>query len=244
LFLKLHEALEREKRFAADAAHELRTPLAALKTQAQVALFAKEDSERKDTIRNIISGVNRSAHVVQQLLTMSRLVPGASGMGDVSDVNLSNLAAEIIGEHVPAADKKNIELEMSSEPENIHLKCNAASLSILLRNLIDNAIRYSNEDGKVRVEVLKEAKKTILRVTDNGPGIPAELRARVFERFFRVLGHKTTGSGLGLAIVQQIAELHRWALNRWLGVRIVACCSNRDLYILIYPIDVANTIPN
>lgn len=208
LFLKLHEALEREKRFAADAAHELRTPLAALKTQAQVALFAKDDEDRKETIRNIISGVNRSAHVVQQLLTLSRLIPGAPGMGDVGEVNLSALAAEVIGEHVPLADKKNIEIEMKSDPESVKLNANAAALGILLRNLIDNAIRYTPEKGTVTVELSEKRNKAILRVIDNGPGIPAELRARVFERFFRVLGNKTTGSGLGLAIVQQIAELH------------------------------------
>ncbi len=208
LFLRLQEALEREKRFAGDAAHELRTPLAALRAQVQLALKAPDEAERQDTLRNVIACVDRSTHVVQQLLTLSRLVPEATTMDDTHPTDLNKMAAETIAQLVPEALKKNIEIDLETEESNATIRGNPTAISILLRNLIDNAIRYTPEQGEVHVMVETTKKHVILHVIDNGPGIPPELRARVFERFFRVLGNKTTGSGLGLAIVQQIARLH------------------------------------
>jgi two-component system, OmpR family, sensor histidine kinase QseC len=209
LFLRLQQAFDREKRFAADAAHELRTPLAALKTQAQVALMAEDDLERKEALTKVVSGVDRGTHIIQQLLTMSRLIPEATHLDDSTEVNLSKLAAEIVAQLVPSAVTKNIDIELETDSQVITVFGNVTALSILIRNLVDNAIRYTPKDGRVLVAVEEHGTFNILRVTDNGPGIPAELRARVFERFFRVLGNKTPGSGLGLAIVQQIASLHR-----------------------------------
>lgn len=210
LFLRLRQALEREKRFAADAAHELRTPLAALKTQAQVALKVTDVEQQREIIQKIISSVDRSAHVVQQLLTLSRIVPEeAQTLQDITQVNLHKLAVEEISMQVPAAMEKNIELELDCPDENTVIEGNTTALSIMLRNLVDNAIRYSTRDGFVKVKLMNLANEVIMTVTDNGPGIPAELRSRVFERFYRVLGTKQSGSGLGLAIVQQIAVLHQ-----------------------------------
>lgn len=208
LFLRLQQALEREKRFAADAAHELRTPLAALKTQAQVALKSTNELERNTLLQNVITGVDRCTHVVQQLLTLSRLVPEAAILTDVTPVDLSKLASEIMAQLVPYALDKQIDIELIADNDKILAMGNVTALSILIRNLVDNAIRYTPENGKIVVKVTQEANHPKLVVTDNGPGIPAELRARVFERFFRVLGNKSPGSGLGLAIVQQIAHLH------------------------------------
>jgi two-component system sensor histidine kinase QseC len=209
LFLRLRQALEREKRFAADAAHELRTPLAALKTQAQLALKVTDQQQQQEIIQKLISSVDRSAHVVQQLLTLSRIVPEeAQTLQDITLVNLHKLAVEEISMQVPAAMEKNIELELDCPDESTSIEGNTTALSIMLRNLVDNAIRYSTANGFVKVKLENLANEVIMTVTDNGPGIPAELRSRVFERFYRVLGTKQSGSGLGLAIVQQIALLH------------------------------------
>lgn len=208
LFYRLKEGFEREKRFAADAAHELRTPLAALKAQAQVALNSDDIVEKNKALQKLIASVNRSTHIVQQLLTMSRLVPEATSLHDTNDVNMEKLTREVLAMLAPSAVEKQIELEFESDKKIPHIHGNPTALSILIRNLVDNAIRYSGENGRVYVRLLKQESGIVLEVEDNGPGIPPELQARVFERFFRVLGNKSPGSGLGLAIVQQICELH------------------------------------
>lgn len=208
LFFRLKEGFEREKRFAADAAHELRTPLAALKTQAQVALHSNDIEEKNQALQKLIASVNRSTHIVQQLLTMSRLVPEAAHVDEKDEVNLSRLTREILAMLAPAAVEKQIDLEFESNTENLTVYGNSTALGILIRNLVDNSIRYCNEHGRIIVRLSKLKNEVMFEVSDNGPGIPVELQSRVFERFFRVLGNKSPGSGLGLAIVQQIAELH------------------------------------
>ena len=209
LFLRLHQGLEREKAFSANAAHELRTPLAAIKTQAQVARKTNDETQRKTALRNLIASVDRCTHVVQQLLILSRLVPEAT-LQDVSKVDLSNLTAEVIAGLAPAAINKQIDIELIAASKKIYLAANATALSILIRNLVDNAIRYTPEHGIITVHLSQsiDQRHSTLRVSDNGPGISPELRSQVFERFYRVLGNQSSGSGLGLAIVQQIASLH------------------------------------
>lgn len=207
LFFRLKEGFEREKRFAADAAHELRTPLAALKAQAQVALNSSDINEKNIALQKLLASVNRSTHVVQQLLTMSKLVPEAITAQDHSEVNLIKVCRETLANLVPSAIEKNIELSFEYK-DTPSIKGNAVAIGILIRNLVDNAIRYCHANDKVLVTVYPDANFAVLEITDTGPGIPEELRDRVFERFFRALGHKSTGSGLGLAIVKQICELH------------------------------------
>ncbi|WP_133140873.1 ATP-binding protein [Legionella genomosp. 1] len=208
LFYRLQEGFEREKRFAADAAHELRTPLAALKAQAQVALNTSNIDEKNQALHKLIASVNRSTHIVQQLLTMSKLVPGSTGINDVDEVNLIKVAREIMAMLAPSALEKQIELEFEHDDNLPVLEGNSTAIGILIRNLVDNAIRYCKENGKVIVRVFQKESQLIFEVSDNGPGIPEELQSRVFERFFRVLGNKSPGSGLGLAIVRQICDLH------------------------------------
>jgi two-component system sensor histidine kinase QseC len=209
LFYRLQEGFEREKRFAADAAHELRTPLAALKAQAQVALNTNDLTEKNHALQKLISSVNRSTHIVQQLLTMSRLVPESSAaIHDLDTVNLVKVARETLAMLGSNALEKNIDLEFEHDHNPPPFSGNPIAIGILIRNLVDNAIRYTNENGKVLVKVFKNDKNLILEVRDNGPGIPEELQERVFERFFRILGTKSSGSGLGLAIVKQICDLH------------------------------------
>lgn len=209
LFNRLNEAFIRNKRFTADAAHELKTPLAALSAQTQVALRAETPEARKQALLKVLSGVNRSAHVVQQLLTLSRMGHDNNTQQEMSAVVLSKQAGEIAALLAPEAIRKNIELELLEPDSTAKIYANQTSINILLRNLIDNAIRYTNENGFVKIGIKEAHDKVILTVTDNGPGIPESLRTRVFERFFRMMGNKTTGSGLGLGIVQQIAKVHQ-----------------------------------
>src|SRR5579883_204354 len=208
LFIRLKLAFDRNKRFAGDAAHELRTPLAALKTQAQVALRANNTSEVQQALQKVIQGVDRSSHVVAQLLTLSRLGREES-LEDVGPVDLQKIATEIIAFLVPIALEKHIEIEMAPPSRGAIIFGNETALGILIRNIVDNAIRYTPEKGSVKVQIITTDEDVIFRVIDTGPGIPAELRERVFERFFRILGTTAPGSGLGLAIVSQIAELHQ-----------------------------------
>jgi len=208
LFFRLKQGFEREKRFAADAAHELRTPLAALKAQAQVALNTKDIEEKNQALQKLIASVNRSTHIVQQLLTMNKLVPEAVQVEDLEQVNVIKLTREVIAMLAPTAVEKKIELEFEADEYIPEILANPTALSILIRNLVDNAIRYSRENGYVIVKIELISKEILIEVRDTGPGIPKELRDRVFERFFRVLGSRSPGSGLGLAIVQQICELH------------------------------------
>jgi two-component system sensor histidine kinase QseC len=207
LFLRLKLTFDRNKRFAADAAHELRTPLAALKTQAQVALRADNEADRQQILLKVVKGVDRSSHVVGQLLTLSRLSQ-EQGLNDVNPVDLHKLATEIIAYLVPIALEKNIDIELAPAPPRVMIRGNDTALGILIRNIVDNAIRYTPEKGAVNVSIINEDQKVIFRVVDTGPGIPIELRERVFERFYRMLGTTAPGSGLGLAIVSQIANLH------------------------------------
>jgi two-component system sensor histidine kinase QseC len=208
LFNRVHADYDRNKRFSADAAHELRTPMTALKTQAQLALQMTEPQEQQKAIQNVIISINRSIHVIQQLLTLSRL-DHEEKLNDVSHVHLESVCAELIAFIYPQALEKNIEIELCNECENPIINGNEAALGILLRNLLDNAIRYTPNDSRIDVKIKSHNQYLLLQVIDNGPGIPEEYRDKVFDRFFRVLGTKQTGSGLGLAIVKQITDLHK-----------------------------------
>jgi len=205
LFARLRDALDKERRFTADAAHELRTPLAAIMSQAQVARAAAADAERQRALDNVVLGCNRAAHLVDQLLTLARLEPEQLKTGEACD--LRALAVEVISELAPVAVRKNIELQLA-EGTAVRAPGVAPLLGILMRNLIDNAIRYSPPAGQVQVAVTRRADEAVFSVVDQGPGIPAGEQERVWERFYRVLGSEETGSGLGLSIVKRIADLH------------------------------------
>lgn len=207
LFIRLKLAFERNKSFAADAAHELRTPLAALKTHVQVALKADNDADRNKALQKVIESVDRSSHVVAQLLTLSRLGE-EERLTDIKPLDLHKLATEMMAYLAPHALEKDIEIELAPAPKEPIVMGSDIALGILIRNIVDNAIRYTPPKGEVKVAIIDTGPQVIFRVTDTGSGIPIDLRERVFERFYRILGTKATGSGLGLAIVSQIAILH------------------------------------
>jgi len=215
LFERMHASLENERRFNDDAAHELRTPLAAIKTQAQVARAANTDAERRRVLDNVIAGCDRATHLVEQLLTLARLNPEQL-KSRLERCDLRAVAVATTAELVPMAFSKGIEIELGDSGP-AELIGNAGLLRILLRNLIDNAIRYSPSGSRVQVDVARDATRTILSVTDQGPGIAVEERENIWRRFYRILGSGETGSGLGLSIVKRIADIHHATITLTAG---------------------------
>ncbi len=207
LFDRLRTSLEQERRFTADAAHELRTPLAAVKTQAQVALGATGEDERSRALGNVVAGTDRASRLVEQLLVLARLDP-QKVLPHGQTVDLHELARQGVAEIAPAAAAKGVEVSLAAG-DAAPVAGDAVLLAVLLRNLLDNAVRYTPAGGEVEVSVLRATGGVSLAVVDNGPGIPEAERGRVFERFHRVLGSGEEGSGLGLSIVRRIADLHR-----------------------------------
>jgi two-component system sensor histidine kinase QseC len=234
LFSRVDQSISREKRFTADAAHELRTPLAALKTQVEIAKKELDETKRIQILNNIIHGTNRCAHVVEQLLTLSRLEPEAIAISSFDKINLTELTQDLVADLIPAILEKNIEFELICEEEPIFMMGKAPAIEILIRNLVNNAMNYTPEHGAISITLSKipdsaEAsdmnkkspppaaaqgrKKVCLKVSDTGPGVPKELQERIFDRFFRELGNKQPGSGLGLSIVMQVVRLHRASIQ-------------------------------
>jgi two-component system OmpR family sensor kinase len=207
LLARLDAALGAQRRFTADAAHELRTPLAALKLQLDVARRVGDDPARTAAYDDLDEGVARASHLVDQLLTLARVEPEALA-AHAADCDLVALAKEAIVARGALAAAKRIDLGLAREsPATV--RGDAASLAILLSNLLDNALRYTPEGGRVDVFVERGDEGTaILTVADTGPGIPADERERVFDRCYRGVGAGATGSGLGLSIVKRIADAH------------------------------------
>jgi two-component system sensor histidine kinase QseC len=206
LFQRVETALEAERRFTADAAHELRTPLAALQAQLQVALRARDDAERDRSLGQLQSGLSRASHLVDQMLQLARLDP-ESGLPDPQPVDLGTLAEAVCAELGPLILDKNLDFALDATPGCI-VTGQAEWLRVLIRNLVDNAIRYTPAGGLLRVAVAAKDQHCRLTVSDSGPGIPAGQRDAVLRRFHRLDQGTQPGSGLGLAIVDRIAELH------------------------------------
>lgn len=207
LFGRVAQSLDQERRFTADAAHELRTPLAAMRTHAQVARASGEAAERNRALDRVVESVDRATHLVEQLLTLARL-DAESASGRFAPCELRDVAAEALAQAAPLALEKSIELSLAESPR-IDVMGDRALLAVMLRNLIDNAVRYSPARTAVSVRVAAAADGAAqLVVDDQGPGIAPQERRRVLDRFYRVTGGAETGSGLGLSIAARIAELH------------------------------------
>ncbi|HEX5392153.1 MAG TPA: ATP-binding protein [Rhodocyclaceae bacterium] len=205
LFQRVETAIEHERHFTADAAHELRTPLAALKVQAQVAQRAADPIARAQALSQVLAGVARMTHLVEQLLTLARLDP-QQPLPATEEVDMAALAAEVAAQAAPEAMAKQQTLEVQ-EQASCRVRGNRSLLQVLVRNLVENAIRYTPEAGRIDIEIGERS----IAVTDSGPGIPEEERERVLSRFYRVADQAReapSGAGLGLSIVNRIAELH------------------------------------
>ncbi len=208
LLARVGGAISKEQRFITDAAHQLKTPLAGLKTQAELALREKEPSKVSHALEQINQASGNLAHMVNQLLLLSKAEPDGATFLNLAPVDLRILAQEATGDWVAAALQKNIDLGFASSIKNLIVNGNAQLLRELMNNLIDNAIRYTPAGGNITVGVKQENLTLIFYVQDSGIGISAENQGIVFERFYRVLGTQQEGCGLGLTIVQEIAERH------------------------------------
>lgn len=207
LMARLSEVLEFQNRFIADAAHQLRTPVAGLKAQIEIVLRERDPDRLKHSMEHIYTGMERLSRLVAQLLSLARNEPNAVRNLQLGDMDLNRLVFDTTMEWVPVALNKGIDLGFDGGDESIMIKGDPARLKELINNLFDNAIRYTPDNGKVTATVIREPTPTF-SISDDGPAIPVEERERVFERFHRLLGTNTEGSGLGLAIVNEIAKLH------------------------------------
>ena len=208
LFFRVDSSIQLQKMFVADAAHELRTPLAALKLQLQLVERTTDDEERMTGIKKLHERLNRATHLVQQLLILAR-------QSDVDEqkidqkVSVPKLARQVVGDFSLLAENKNIDLGVDVAEEDLYVQGNVDSLRVMLGNVVDNAIRYTAKDGRIDVNVRKENHQILLSVSDNGMGIPTHDRERIFDRFYRCEGTGESGSGLGLAIVKNVADMHK-----------------------------------
>lgn len=202
---QIEQLLERERRFIADAAHELRTPLAVLRVHVQNATQARDEAERQQSLGYLLGGIDRATRVVNQLLTLARMEPLIE-RGEMAQVDVLALVRETLAELTPWVLKQGLELDLEAEEGDYHLNADPGSLGIALQNLVTNAVNHSPAGGRLHVRLSADAQRLLLQVEDQGPGIPAEDIERVFERFYS--RGTVQGAGLGLAIVQSIARRH------------------------------------
>jgi two-component system OmpR family sensor kinase len=207
LFGRVTQAFEAQKHFVADAAHELRTPLAALKLQVQTLRRATDDASRELAISRLNAGIDRATRLIEQLLVLARQQSGGDAAGEPVLLDLASTVQTVVAELAPASEAKQLSLQ-STDLAPCQVRGHPEALHILVRNLLDNAIKYTPPGGTVQVMLQTVAGQAVLRVEDSGPGISPEDRSRVLDRFYRVAGSQVGGSGLGLAIVKAIADMH------------------------------------
>ena len=205
LFRRIAGLMESERRFTADAAHELRTPIAAIRAQAQVAMGEADDALRSHALQATLQGCDRAARLVDQLLTLSRLEAGAAPA--FAAVDLGALVRQVAGNLAPFALQRQQAIEVDAV-ESCSVPGDATLLAVLVRNLVDNAIRYSETGAVVKLTLARRPGGVRMTVDDSGPGMAEADIARMGERFFRVMGSGQSGSGLGWSIVRRIAAVH------------------------------------
>jgi len=206
LFARMANLLDSERRFTADAAHELRTPIAGIRAQAQAAMTVADGQARRHALRATLEGCDRAARLIDQLLLLARLESGV--MPEFAPLDLCGLARQVLADATPDALAKRQSLEFVA-PEHIAIRGSATLLQALIRNLVDNAIRYGPSGVGIRVTALQEEGRGVLLVEDGGPGLSEAQRRQLGDRFFRGAGTQEEGSGLGWSIVRRVAELHR-----------------------------------
>ncbi len=206
LLLRLQAAFQTQRAFVADAAHELRSPLTAVRLQLQLLDRAPDEAARIEARGELGAAVDRAIHLVEQLLTLARNEPRASG-DELTAISLDTAAADGIADSHALAQARGIDLRLDATPGCL-VRGDRDALRVLVRNLVDNAVRYTPTGGRVQVRVHPAGDAIVLEVIDSGPGIPAPERDRAFDRFYRRASAPEGGSGLGLAIVRAIAERH------------------------------------
>jgi two-component system sensor histidine kinase QseC len=207
LISQMKLSLEAERRFNANAAHELNTPLAAIQAHLFVARRAQDETERGNALDQARSAAGRGIRLVRHMLSLARL--GAHRMQDsFARLDLAETAQNVCAELVPLAIRRNQTLEINALATDLNVLGQQDLIHQLIGNLVDNAMRYTPDGGRIVVELSSRDKRNCIRVIDNGPGIPVEMRKQVFDRFSRLADESVSGTGLGLAICRKIVELH------------------------------------
>lgn len=209
LLLRIRDSLDAERRFTSHAAHELRTPVAALRAQAEVASTTQDPGVRARALAHCIEGCDRTARLVSQLLLLTR-ADELAALPDARRCDLADVAQTVLAQAAPEAVEAGTSVSLDA-PAACPVQGDPALLEILVRNLVDNAVRHGG--GEVRVSLRAEPEASVLVVEDDGPGVPAEALAQLGRRFYRAPEARGAGSGLGLSIVARIAELHHAAVR-------------------------------
>jgi two-component system OmpR family sensor kinase len=202
LLVRVNELIAAQRRFVADAAHELRSPLTALAVQAGNLAQAQSSADLHQRIDALKAGIERAGHLTEQLLDLARL---QAADGDKQLVDLSGMARELIAECLPLAEQRNIDIGME-ETDVLTVSADPASLRLIIKNALDNAVRYTPAGGQVTLRLAKQGEECLIEVVDTGPGIPPSERSRIFAPFYRGADASGPGSGLGLAIARDAAE--------------------------------------
>lgn len=220
LLVQLNRKIQRERAFVQDAAHELRTPMAVISAQAHTLACAPDGPQREAAERHMEQAIARASHLVQQLLDLARIDNAAPGSAALLDV--AQLLRDELAQSAPAAMARQLELSLEA-PDALPAVLETHALRSIVQNLLTNALRYVQAGGQVAVELRRESGQLQLTVADNGPGIPADEQARVFERFYRAAGQNASGSGLGLAIASQAAQRLGGAIELTAGIGGAGC---------------------
>ena len=205
LFTRISDSIESEHRFTSYAAHELRTPIAAIRAQAEVARDSREPGARNLALDRVIEGCDRASRMIEQMLLLAR-IDERTGHGIAHSNRLDLAAARVIANLTPAALRHGVTIELTTETE-VTVEADRALLEVLINNLIDNAVRHAGPPGPVAVSCRLQADAAVLEVADRGPGVPDAELLSLGQRFYRGSGAHGAGSGLGLSIVQRIAEV-------------------------------------
>lgn len=212
---RLRRSLDAQKTFISNAAHQLRTPLAALQSQVEFGLRQQDPGAWRQTLEKVHVGTRRTARIANQLLTLARAEPGVLRDGALQPVDLRALVQGVVAEWINGTLAMAKDLGFELQPA--HVVGDPVLLRELLSNLVDNAIKYTGPNGRITVRTMLVEGKTILQVEDDGPGIAADERERVFDRFYRIEGTMGEGCGLGLSIVREIAAAHGATLSLFCG---------------------------
>jgi two-component system sensor histidine kinase QseC len=211
LFTRISDLIEQERRFTADAAHELRTPIAGIQAQVQVAQAVQHTRERQNALTNALQGCQRATHLISQLLTLARLESYSQAQWVMCD--LVSLSQQTLAELAPQDHSQQHQLELCELNVPVYVQGLPTLLQVLLRNVLDNALRYTSAGTSIQVCVLQQNKQVIWQIADNGQGLAEAELAKISQRFYRALGTQASGSGLGLSIVQRIANIHQANLS-------------------------------
>jgi len=224
LFVSLRLSFDKERHFTSDAAHELRTPLAALKVHVQCLQNSDNDEDREKELQAIDFGVNRASHLVDQLLGLARLDPNAIRATQTQTrINLHEICVNQVTAIYPLANDKNQTISLLGD-EQVYIQGYVYPLESMLRNLLSNAVSYTPVGGEILLELHKKANVIELKLHDSGPGIPVEQRLDVLQRFRKVKGNTEMGSGIGLSIVKRVAELLQLQIELSESTRLGGLC--------------------